>query len=424
MQEKAGSIAYLARTLPTLSETFVIREISALRRLGANVKLFSVYEPDRAVFHPELPGAASEAITLFRPADFHFPAAHAHFVLKAPTRYLSCLWSFVLAPRQTWREKLRCFFHFLVSPYAARCMQEKEAIHVHAHFANIAASVAMMAARLLGISFSFTAHAYDIFQDNPLMSEKLSRAKFVVVCSRFSEAYLAQHFPAARNPRFELVRYGIDPALFAVHRSRTPASSPFILAVGRLVETKGFHTLLHACALLRAHGFEFRCAIIGAGPERARLESMIRELRLSAAVSLPGERQPAEVLEFYPKADLFVMPSCVRNNDRDGIPNVLLEAMISGVPVISTRVSGIPELVRNGETGLLVEPDDPVALAGAMARLLMDRELAECLSAAGMKLVSKEFNIGKSAERLLELFEERAGSSSDGWGHVRYMRHL
>jgi colanic acid/amylovoran biosynthesis glycosyltransferase len=411
MQDKPGSIAYLARRLPLLSETFVIREIAALRRLGADVKLFSVHGPDLAVLHPELPDAVSEVTTLLSPTDLHFTAAHAYFIFKFPGRYFGCLWRYVLAPRQTWREKLRCLCHFLVSPHAAWCMREKRAAHIHAHFASIATSVAMMASRLLDIPFSFTVHAYDIFLDNPLMPEKLSDAKFVVVCSRFSEVYLNEHYPDARSPRMELVRYGIDPALFAGHPPGPNVSCPFILAVGRLVETKGFHTLIRACGLLRERGVEFKCGIIGAGPEQACLESMIRELGLREKVFLLGERQPAEVIEFYPEADLFVMPSCVRKNDRDGIPNVLLEAMISGVPVISTRVSGIPELVRDEETGLLVEPDDPVALARAMARFLEDRKLAESLSRSAKELVAREFNIERSAMRLLELFRERTGSS-------------
>lgn len=407
MHDGAGAIAYLARTLPTVSETFVIREIVALRRLGAEVRLFSVYKPDRVSRHPELPDAAAEAVTLFRPADLRFTASHAYFALTSPGRYFGCFRNYVLAPRESWKKKLRCFFHFLMSPYTAWRMREEGVAHVHAHFANIAASVAMMAAHLLDIPFSFTVHAYDIFRDDLLMTEKLAGAKFVAVCSRFNEAYLLEHYPEAMNPRMELVRYGIDPASFSGCLSESPRDVSSILAVGRLVETKGFHTLIQACGFLRDRGLKFKCTIIGAGPEAARLEGLVHNLDLGESISLAGERHPAEVLGFYPRADLFVMPSCVRNNDRDGIPNVLLEAMLSEVPVISTRVSGIPELVRHGETGLLVEPDDPAALADAMERLLRDRDLAAHLSSGGKDLVLREFDIRKSAERLLELFREQ-----------------
>jgi colanic acid/amylovoran biosynthesis glycosyltransferase len=171
------------------------------------------------------------------------------------------------------------------------------------------------------------------------------------------------------------------------------------------VETKGFHTLIAACACLRDEGMAFSCVLIGDGPEAPRLRLMVAELNLSAHVALLGKRLPSEVKTFYEQADILVMPSCVRHNDRDGIPNVLLEAMAMKIPVISTYVSGIPELVRNLETGLLVEPDEPVALAEAIRTLLTDTPLAQKLARQGRVLVEQEFNIYSSAARLLDLFE-------------------
>jgi glycosyltransferase involved in cell wall biosynthesis len=146
------------------------------------------------------------------------------------------------------------------------------------------------------------------------------------------------------------------------------------------------------------------CLIIGEGPERERLTRMIAELQLTDYVTLFGKLPPAEVSARYSQASLLVMPSCVRHNDRDGIPNVLIEAMAKGIPVVSTRVSGIPELVRDDQTGLLVEPDDPEALAKAIARLLTDHTLAERLAQAGRELVLQEFNIYRSARQLQRLF--------------------
>jgi glycosyltransferase involved in cell wall biosynthesis len=171
------------------------------------------------------------------------------------------------------------------------------------------------------------------------------------------------------------------------------------------VETKGFHTLIQAGARLRDEGLPFSCVLIGDGPEAARLHLLAAELNLSAQVALVGQRLPSEVKTFYQEADILVMPSCVRHNDRDGIPNVLLEAMAMEIPVISTRVSGIPELVRHLETGLLVEPDEPAALAAAIRTLLTDAPLAQKLARQGRVLVEQEFNIYASAARLLDLFE-------------------
>lgn len=394
-------IGYLGRILPTLSETFVVREIAALRRLGQEVRVFSLYPPDEATVHPEAPELAQEVTVLVRPTSPQFWLAHFAVFGRSPLRYLRCLWRYVLAAGEPWRRRLHCLAYFAVAPFVAVCSRRAGVTHLHAHFANAATTTAMMAAALAGIPFSFTAHAYDIFVDDVLLAAKLSTAAFVATCSFFHVRYLQEHYPV--QAAIFVVRYGVDPEMFAPRQAsqRTP---PLILAVGRLVETKGFHTLIEACTRLRATGATAECLIVGEGPERERLTRMVAELQLADWVTLFGKLPPAEVSARYSQASLLVMPSCVRNNDRDGIPNVLLEAMVMGIPVVSTRVSGIPELVRDNETGLLVNADDPEALANAIARLLTDHPLAERLARAGRELVLQEFNIHKSARRLQRLF--------------------
>lgn len=394
-------IGYLGRILPTLSETFVVREIAALRRLGQEVHAFSLYPPDRTAVHPEAPELAEEVEVLVRPTHPQFWLAHLIVLLRSPLRYFHCLWRYGLAANEPWRRRLHCLAYFAVAPFAAVCLRRAGVTHLHAHFANAATTTAMMAAALAGIPFSFMAHAYDIFVDDVLLAAKLSAAAFVATCSHFHVHYLQEHYPVRAS--IFVVRYGVDPEMFAPRQS-SPLTPPLIFAVGRLVETKGFHTLVEACARLRALPLAADCLIIGEGPERERLTHMITELQLADRVTLFGKLPPAEVSARYSQASLLVMPSCVRNNDRDGIPNVLLEAMVMGIPVVSTRVSGIPELVRNDETGLLVEPDDPEALAKAIARLITDPILAERLARAGRELVLQEFNIYKSAQRLQRLF--------------------
>jgi len=404
MKDSCKILAYMAPELPVLSETFVIREIAALRQLGHDVRLISLYPPDTTVIHPEMPEAAREAMVAFQPKSPSFWLAHAYFILFHPVRYFGCIRLCLTATEETWKRRLRCLLHFLMAPLAAVQVMQNRIGHIHAHFANTATTVAMMAARLAGISFSFTAHAYDVFRDDTLMSRKISSALFAVVCSRFNVRYLREHYPqAALNARIEVVRYGVDVASFE-RVQRVRLSPPTILAVGRLLETKGFHTLVEACALLKRRGIGLSCIIIGSGPEERALHRMVRDLDVADRIVLSGALQPAEVLKHYPLVDVFVMPSCVRNNDRDGIPNVLLEAMASGLPVVATRVSGIPELVRDGETGLLVEPDDPGALAKAIERLLGDDVLAQRLSGAGRKLVETDFDIHGSARKLMSLF--------------------
>jgi glycosyltransferase involved in cell wall biosynthesis len=403
-------IGYLGRVLPVLSETFVVRELAALRNLGVVVKPFSLYPPDVTAVHPEAPTLANEVEVLARPQYVLFWLAHLSFATRYPARYLRCLWRYVIASGEPWRRRFRCLAHFMAAPFAARCLRRAGVSHLHAHFANTAASVAMMAAKLAGIPFSFTAHAYDIFVDDLLLPTKLSDAAFVVTCSHFNVRYLREHYPEATKARIAVVRYGIDPQVLTVkpHPQERPS---LVLAVGRLVEKKGFHVLLAACETLRDLGVEAQFLIVGDGPEADRLRHMIAERQLADRVTLPGKLLPAALVEYYRRANLFVMPSCVADNDRDGIPNVLIEAMAMEVPVVSTRVSGIPELVCDGETGLLVEQNDPVGLAEAIARLLHDRQLARRLAKAGREVVLREFDINNSARTLLRLFRERRAPS-------------
>ncbi len=404
MDEKPYCIAYLGRILPVLSETFVVREIAALRSLGARIKPFSLYPPEARVAHPEAPALAREVTVLYRPVNPLFWLAHLFFLLRYPRRYWHCLVRYALRAPEPWRNRRRCLAFLAMAPYTAWHLRRAGVQHLHAHFANAPASLALPAAYLAGISFSFTAHAYDLFIDQLLLPAKLEAAAFVASISRFNLGFLQQQFPsAAARARLELVRNGIDPERFrpAPHPAGTP---PLVLAVGRLVETKGFHVLVAACARLRQEGRDCRCLIVGEGPEEERLQKLVADLGLDDRVELPGRLQPEALLPIFRSADLLAMPSCVRQHDQDGIPTVLIEALAMEIPVVATRVSGIPELVRDGATGLLVDPDDPAALAAALARLLADPGLSRRLAAAGRELVVAEFNSQRSAARLLELF--------------------
>lgn len=404
-RERTVAVAYIARELPVLSETFVVREIAELRRQGVPVTLFSLYRPHGSVRHPELPGAAEEAILLFRPMAPAFWLAHVFFLLFQPLGYLSCLRS-CLGGAESWRNKLRSLFHFLGAPLMARCLLHRGIDHVHAHFGNTAATVGMLAARLAHVPFSVMIHAYDLFLDDLLLPEKLENAQFVATCSDFHVRYLQEHYGSAgRNANLHVIHYGIDPNRFCP-RSIESGPEPMILGVGRLVETKGFHTLIEACAELKERRRPFRCVLVGSGPEERRLKTLATQLGIDDRMHFVGRLQPSEVAEMYAGASLFAMPACIRRNDRDGMPNVLLEAMSAGIPVVASRVSGIPELVVHGQTGLLVEPDDPGALADAMERLLKDRGLAATLAGSARELIVREFDIRHSCGKLLGLFGE------------------
>ena len=403
MANSLAPIAYLARNLPAVAETFVVREITALRRLGLEIQAFSLHQPDAGVRHPEAPDLAQEVEILVQPCNPLFWLAHLLFVLRFPKRYFHCLYAYVLIADGTWQSRRRSLAYFMVAPFAAWRLRRTGSKHLHAHFANAATSVALMAATLAGISFSFTAHAFDIFIDKHLLPAKLSAAAFVACISQYNVRYLREHFPEALKANLVVVRNGLNIERF--HPYPHPLGAPpCIIAVGRLVETKGFHTLVEACARLRDQGLTCRCLIIGAGSEAGRLKNMINDLNLADRIILKGKLSPDECLSYYQQADVLAMPACMRNQDADGIPTVLIEAMAMEIPVVASRVSGIPELVRDGETGLLIAPDDATALAEALTRLIQDQDLARRLAQAGRNLVVAQFNGENSARQLRGLF--------------------
>jgi glycosyltransferase involved in cell wall biosynthesis len=276
--------------------------------------------------------------------------------------------------------------------------------HIHAHFVDRAALVALIAGRLLDKPFSATAHANDIYVDPVLLSEKIAQAKFIATCTRYNESHLRSMSNATSARKLKCIYHGLDVSKYHPQwRSRKPR--PLLLAVGQLKEKKGFSYLLEACRMLLHRGVEFDCSIVGEGPVRNALETKIAELSLQHRVSLLGSLPHKVVIERYSEATIFVLP-CVTatDGDRDGIPNVILEAMAMGLPIVSTRHSGIPEAVDHGRTGLLVPPRDSAALADALAQLIADEELRERLGRCGRRRVVEDFDVETNVMKLLAEF--------------------
>ena len=273
--------------------------------------------------------------------------------------------------------------------------------HIHAHWATYPSTAAMLIASRLKIPFSFTAHAHDIFVEDHLLAEKMSRAKFTATISVFNKIYLVNHVRGANVADVRIVHCGVSPALFSlVTAHRNPAR---ILAIGRLDNIKGFCHLIDACAILRDKGVAFACDVVGSGPLEAALTAQIRAHGLEAYVYLLGARKQEEIRQFLHDATIFALPSVVTPaGDRDGIPVALMEAMASGLPVVSTRVSGIPELVEDGITGLLAEPEHAGSLAACIERLLTDKPLAAALAARARLHVEQEFDVQIETKKLFD----------------------
>lgn len=258
---------------------------------------------------------------LRQPRNPQFWLTHLFFLLRFPGRYCRSLWRYVLATPEPWRCRWRYLAYFAVAPFAASRLRRYGVKHLHVHFANAPSSVALVATRLAGISFSFTAHAYDIFIDQQLLPEKLAIAAFVACISRFNLQYLQQRYATAAGARLRLVRNGVDPQRFSP-LVREPARPPTVIGVGRLMETKGFHILVKAIAWLREQGREVSCIIAGDGPEAERLQRLINERHLGDRISLLGRVQPEDLLAYYRRTRVLAMPCCIRSGDLDGIPTV------------------------------------------------------------------------------------------------------
>lgn len=395
-------VGYVVRKFPVLSETFILNEILALEELGAEVHVFSLAPTRDPRFH--------EGIARLQATIHYVPGALEWKPLRRYARRQARR-----SPRRYWRQVLdvlatrkpRLLWRFMQASWVAERARKVGVRHLHAHFANRTATVAQQASRILGIPFSFTAHAFDVFRgaDERVIVRKMTEARFTATVSDYNVAYL-RSLANGTEPRIELVRNGIDMTCFAP--TPAPLSDPFtVVAVARLVEKKGLPNLVEACRLLRDRGHEFRCEIVGKGRMRGELERRIREAGLEDRVHLIGPLTQLEVVERYQRAHVVALP-CIIGSDgnREGLPVSIVEALACGVPVVSTPITGIPEAVRDDENGLIVAPGDPEALAGALQRLMEDPALLTRLRAAARPSVLEEFEQERTAARLLGFFEE------------------
>lgn len=391
-------VLYVVSLFPCWSETFIVREIATLLARGVDVRIVSLKHPVEAMVQSDAEGMLGRVL---HPQPRRFAWASRLGVLLGQPRIVASL-----VAEQTgslWNQPMV----LLKSLYALmRGIEHLPAIRrfnpdfIHAHWATYPSTVALALARLAGKPWGFTCHAHDIFVDNQLLKAKLERATLPVTISRYNIDYLSQRITPLARQRLQVVHCGVDPAGFAFRREGR--DDDLLVAVGRLDPIKGFDVLLVALARLLDRGLSFRCRIIGEGPQRGELEATIARLGLAGHVELLGARPQAEVRALLNAATLFVLPSVVAaDGNRDGIPVALMEAMAVGAPVVSTRVSGIPELVEDGVSGLLVEPAAPVDLAAALERLLVDAVLRSRLAAGARRCVERDFDAGIEASKLL-----------------------
>jgi glycosyltransferase involved in cell wall biosynthesis len=397
-------LAVLFSRFPVWNQTFALGDLTELVQAGFQVEIFTLLGASGSIQQPEAKNFQSDVHV----ASFTcWPFFRAN--LKASRRLLTWrllfkLISETLSDPSEFRKSLALFPQAI---YFADLMKQKGIQHIHAGWASYPATVAWIASKLTGIPFSFSAHAYDIYKVRSLLREKIQEARFVATCAETNREALLSLGGEQTRSKIYVHRHGIDLQRFHPVGSSVPKPQGVwkILACGNFVRYKGFEHLVTACGLLQKEGYRFVCSIIGEGPAEKRLAQQIRQSGLSSQVSLLPPMSQPELAEQYRNADVLVHPSVVtRDGNRDVIPNVLIEAMASGTAVISTRLSGIQELIREGKNGLLVSPGDPKELAEAISGLMEDRQKREQLVKAAQCTVAEAYDRRKNAEGLMRTF--------------------
>lgn len=431
--EIKGEIAYVLKGFPRLSETFIASEIYRLEQQGMPLRLFVIRPTEEKVRHPMvdriqatpeyLPSAGSVSnipvshwLALY--GSIFFPTLRrvaAHYPLGV-SYAASFAFGQAVRARQTlrsWPQKIYLKEFFQAVALAERLIHVPRVRHLHAHFCHSATTVTWLASMITGLPFSFTAHAKDIYDEslNPagLLRRKLDAAQFVVTCTEANHHHLRR---LGSSTPIHRIYHGVN-VDFSRLLANQMIESPFtvkssrILGVGRVVAKKGFDTFVEACGLLHRRALSFSGVIAGEDGEHGTIvRQRIADLGLSEYFRFTGPLGQDQLYQEYRQASVFCLPCRVLDNgDRDGIPNVLMEAMACGLPVVTTNVSGIPELVTHKVNGLLVPPDDPIALAEALDRLHNDPMLAPRLGRAARATVQNHFDGERLAKQLLALFQ-------------------
>lgn len=404
-------VGYVVSAWPRLSETFILNEVISIERLGVRLQIFTMKEPEDKVANAKASEVDAPVTCLSMKRNQKAVAlASIRFFFGRPVRF--CHAVFRALQYRRWGV-LRCFFQ---ATYLAEILARESLTHLHAHFVHDPTLVTMFAHYLTGIPYSFTAHAKDLYvKTSPeLLQAEAQTAQAVVTCTEYNRRYISTQIGSASSGKLHCIYHGLDLSQFEFCSPRAlDGEPPVILSIARLVEKKGLSDLILAADILRQRGRRFQVEIVGDGPLRRSLEVQVKRLGLHDQVRFLGPLPHERLSRIYQRVCLFALPCVVAaDGDRDGIPNVLLEAMASGVPVVSTPVSGIPEVIRSETEGLLVSPNSPAGLADALDRLLDSAELRERLALAARAKIETCFSIERNSRQLLSVFQ-RVGADEN-----------
>lgn len=399
-------VAYIMSRFPKLTETFILYEMIAMQREGVQVETYPLLREKAEVVHPD-------AVPFVQAAHFQpfislpILQANFHYLLRNPGVYLRTLWTLLSANLGSFRFLTGAIGIFPKSVFFAYQMKVDNVDHVHAHFASHPAAAGFIIHRLAGIPYSFTAHGSDLHRDRHMLREKVAEAEFVVAISNYNKELIISECQGNYRDKVVVIHCGVDTQVF-----RDPSNEmltengnrPFmILCIGTLHEVKGQAYLIEACAKLAEKDIDFVCHFVGGGPDRKSLSDLAGQLGISERVHFHGQQKRDRIAQLLQETDVLVAPSVPTSDGRrEGIPVVLIEAMSSGVPVIASDLSGIPELVLNERSGLLTPPRDVVAIANALERYYLNPTLRKQLGDAGREMVTEEFDLYKNAARLIQ----------------------
>ncbi|MCB1985401.1 MAG: glycosyltransferase family 4 protein [Burkholderiales bacterium] len=429
-QNNTATIAYILKGFPRLTETFIANEIYLLERLGTKLILFSIKAGESGkkqavvdkihsplTYLPKVSSLSGSFLPLWLIMNLRPYLLHHWKIFRArPAGYCNALkHALSLAYKhRPGRFRIRKVFikEFVQAGFIASQIHHNPDIRLlHAHFCHGATTVTWFASLMTGLPFSFTAHAKDIYQKqlNPgdLLQQKLQAAEFVTTCTKANYHHLCALHNKPQN--VHTIYHGLDVKKFAPKKlAAVDGAVPLILAVGRHVEKKGFIFLIEACEHLRTAGIQFQCEIIGeSGDQTEIIRQAIDSRQLDKQVTLRQAVTQEALKNLYQRATIFVLPCIITaDGDRDGIPNVMAEAMATGLPIISTPVSGIPELVAHNANGLLVPPRNGQELAHALQTLIQDAELRNKLGNAARQTICELFDSSETTLVLLQLFQQ------------------
>jgi glycosyltransferase involved in cell wall biosynthesis len=400
-------LAYLTGVYPLASHTFIQREISALRALGSEIAITSIRQPDAVeLIGPEEEAALAETFYVLAAAKnpLRLLLDHGRLFFESPGRWMKALGLAFRTNRPGAKGFLWQFFYFLEAGVLARHLTKQRISHLHNHFADSSASVAMLASSLADIPYSFTMHGPTEFfaPESWHLGEKVARASLVVCISHFARSQMMLFSDPAHWPKLRIVHCGVIPERYAAEPA-PDGEAMKLLFVGRLDPVKGLRVLLDAFEAARAKAPGISLTVIGDGPDRPWVEENARRI---GGIEVLGYRSQSEVAETLGRSDVLVLPSFA-----EGVPVALMEAMAAGRAVIATRVGGVAELVGDGISGRLVAPGNAAELAEVVVEMAASRETRLKMGAAGQAKVRAEFDIRREAVWLKALFEGRGGGA-------------